>query len=80
MSINQIYSYLKALPRPGNKRDFLNGIRNGASVLDIGCGNSSVLRIKAIKPDVKYTGIDIGDYNQSDLAKKIREALRTPAA
>lgn len=71
MNLNQIYSYLKALPRPGNKRDFLNGIRDGASVLDVGCGNNSVLRIKAIKPNVKYTGVDIGDYNQTETAKKM---------
>lgn len=71
MNVHQIYSYIKALPRPGNKRDFLNTIRDGAAVLDVGCGNNSVLRIKALKPNVEYTGVDIGDYNQSESAKKM---------
>jgi 2-polyprenyl-3-methyl-5-hydroxy-6-metoxy-1,4-benzoquinol methylase len=39
--------------------------RAGIRVLDIGCGNNSVVRIKKILPKCHYTGIDIGDHNQT---------------
>ena len=34
-------------------------------LLDVGCGNNSAELIKGIRPNIYYTGIDIGDYNQT---------------
>jgi SAM-dependent methyltransferase len=34
-------------------------------LLDVGCGNQSAELIKGIRPNIYYTGIDVGDYNQS---------------
>jgi 2-polyprenyl-3-methyl-5-hydroxy-6-metoxy-1,4-benzoquinol methylase len=35
------------------------------TLLDVGCGNNSPYNIKLKFPDIRYTGIDIGDYNQT---------------
>ena len=64
-------NFLKVLIRPYNKRHFINQIEDGSSVLDIGCGNNSVVRIKELKPNTIYTGVDVGDYNQSDTSKTL---------
>ena len=51
--------------RPNGKVDFLSSLPDNASILDVGCGNNSPYRVKRIVPNSKYTGIDIGDYNQT---------------
>ena len=45
---------------------FLRDCPHGARLLDVGCGNNSPRSCKAVRPDIYYVGIDIGDYNQSD--------------
>lgn len=50
--------------RPKGKEAFLKGLSAGARVLDVGCGNNSPLHCKQCAPDIHYTGLDIGDYNQ----------------
>jgi SAM-dependent methyltransferase len=50
---------------PHGKRAFLAGLHPRASILDVGCGNNSPSQTKAVLPDCQYTGIDIGDYNQT---------------
>ena len=52
-----------ALKRRG-KLAFLRSLPSGARVLDVGCGNNSPRDFKTLRPDVFYTGIDVGDYNQ----------------
>jgi SAM-dependent methyltransferase len=44
---------------------FLGQIAPNASILDVGCGNDSSYNIKSCFPNFRYTGIDIGDYNQT---------------
>ena len=34
-------------------------------ILDVGCGNNSSFSAKSILPSCIYTGIDVGDYNQT---------------
>jgi hypothetical protein len=51
--------------RPNGKIDFLSSLPNNASILDVGCGNNSPYRTKRIVPNCVYTGIDVGDYNQT---------------
>jgi SAM-dependent methyltransferase len=55
---------LRRLFHPKGKGSFLNVVKHNGALLDVGCGNNSPQRIKAIRPDVVYTGIDIQDYNQ----------------
>lgn len=50
-----------------HKAHFLWTIRNekGVRVMDVGCGNQSASIVKAYCNNIFYTGIDVGDYNQS---------------
>lgn len=52
--------------RPRGKLAFLKSLPPGAKVLDVGCGNNSPRDAKVLRPDLVYTGLDIGDYNQHD--------------
>ena len=52
--------------RPRGKLAFLKSLPPGARVLDVGCGNNSPRDAKVLRPDLVYTGLDIGDYNQQD--------------
>lgn len=49
---------------PRGKRGFLKFIPRNGKLLDVGCGNSSPLKIKSQRPDIFYVGLDVGDYNQ----------------
>ncbi|MBB3606991.1 SAM-dependent methyltransferase [Mycolicibacterium sp. BK556] len=35
-----------------------------ADVFDVGCGNDSPYLFKSIRPDIRYVGLDVGDYYQ----------------
>lgn len=60
----KIKKYLRKFLLPHGKDRFLMMINSKGSLLDVGCGNNSPYHIKSMLPDVYYTGIDIGDYNQ----------------
>jgi 2-polyprenyl-3-methyl-5-hydroxy-6-metoxy-1,4-benzoquinol methylase len=62
------------------KRSFILRLPPYAKLLDIGCGNNSPKLVKSIRADINYTGIDIGDYHQSDEAKSQADqyVLTTP--
>jgi SAM-dependent methyltransferase len=51
--------------RPNARVDFLAKLSSSSLILDVGCGNNSSFRTKNILPGCNYTGIDIGDYNQT---------------
>ena len=60
------YKYMAAsFLRSRGKHRFISLLKSGAKVLDVGCGNASVLAFKKVNPDIHYTGIDIADYNQT---------------
>ena len=59
---HQIASWL----RRRGKQAFLKSLPPGARVLDVGCGNNSPRDAKVLRPDIFYTGLDVGDYNQQD--------------
>ena len=62
------------------KTMFLYSLRMSPRLLDVGCGNESPLLIKRRRPDIIYTGIDVGDYNQSEKSREFadRYILSTP--
>jgi len=60
----QANASLARLLRTRGKEAFVQSLPKGARLLDVGCGNNSPLRIKAQRPDLKYTGIDVGDWHQ----------------
>lgn len=47
-----------------NRRRFLAELKQCAEVFDIGCGNDSPYVFKASRPDIRYVGLDVIDYNQ----------------
>lgn len=50
--------------RSHSRRYFLEELVDGADVFDIGCGNDSPYVFKALRPDIRYVGLDVKDYNQ----------------
>jgi SAM-dependent methyltransferase len=59
--------------RNKGKYRFISELHDGAKVLDIGCGNASVLAFKQVNPSIKYTGVDIGDYYQTEASKNMMD-------
>ena len=57
----RLASYLMSLGRDS----FIISLPPRAAVFDVGCGNNSPDRVKTLRPDVHYVGLDISDYNQS---------------
>jgi len=56
---------LQRLLRPRGKDAFVAMLPSRAHVFDIGCGNRSPERVKALRPDLHYVGVDVQDYEQS---------------
>jgi 2-polyprenyl-3-methyl-5-hydroxy-6-metoxy-1,4-benzoquinol methylase len=54
---------LKAFLNRYSKTNFIYNIPKFGNVLDVGCGNDSPYRLKLIRSDLHYTGIDIYDLN-----------------
>lgn len=46
------------------KSSFIRSVPQKGSLLDVGCGNNSPFWVKVRRPDILYTGLDIGDYKQ----------------
>ena len=51
--------------RARDRNTFLRQLRPNSAILDVGCGNNSPFFAKEILPACRYTGIDVGDYNQT---------------
>lgn len=76
----QLSRYLKGVLRPHGKTHFLLSLDSHASILDVGCGNNSPFQVKSVLPNSTYTGVDIGDYNQTKPNRADRYILTTPTA
>lgn len=63
--INNVKFNLISLLRPNGKIDFIKKISGRKHILDVGCGNDSIFHTKFLQPKSIYTGIDVGDYNQT---------------
>jgi SAM-dependent methyltransferase len=57
---------------------FLASLPPDAAILDVGCGNDSPYRIKTCFPGMVYTGLDIGDYNQTKPILADRYVVTSP--
>jgi SAM-dependent methyltransferase len=57
--------FISVILYPNGKVHFLTLLRDCVSILDVGCGNNSPYLIKSILPRSIYTGIDVGNYNQT---------------
>ncbi len=56
---------LAAMLRRRGKAAFMRQLPNGAAILDVGCANDAPQYAKAINPTLRYTGLDIVDYNDA---------------
>lgn len=68
----------KKFLRKNGKTDFLSKLSVNSSILDVGCGNNSPFLTKQILPNCNYTGIDIGDYNQTKPLLADKYIVTTP--
>lgn len=68
----------KKFLRKNGKTYFLSRLSFNSSILDVGCGNNSPFRTKQILPNCNYTGIDIGDYNQTKPLLADKYIVTTP--
>jgi len=57
------------------KYHFLVNLKNGAEVLDVGCGNHSPKAFKRINARIRYTGVDIAEYNLDDDDYELAERI-----
>jgi SAM-dependent methyltransferase len=56
--------YLTVILRKHGKAGFIRSVVKRGKILDVGCGNNSPFDTKQKRPDIHYTGLDIGEYNQ----------------
>ena len=65
---------------PRGKQAFIRGVPRGGTLLDVGCGNNSPYQTKRQRADIRYTGVDIGDYQQTTPVQDYAEryVLTTP--
>ncbi|MDB2434680.1 methyltransferase domain-containing protein [Luminiphilus sp.] len=68
-----IKSYAEMILRPRGKRRFVRNLKNEPKILDVGCGNASVLGVKAMSPRCTYTGVDVADYAQTEFSKSLMD-------
>jgi SAM-dependent methyltransferase len=58
------YFYLRLFRRKALYA-FLGTLPADATVMDVGCGNDSSYNIKTVFPRFTYTGVDVGNYNET---------------
>ena len=63
-SLKQLRHHVHCLLHPRRKMAFIFSIPTSAKVLDVGCGNSSPAITMTARPDLRYTGLDVCDYEQ----------------
>lgn len=64
--LRRIGPRLSFLFRMRFKPNFVKTLPPKAYILDVGCGNDSPRYIKGARPDAFYTGLDVGNYNQTE--------------
>ncbi len=78
---DQVRSTAHVVMRAKNRRRFLSELPQRATVFDVGCGNDSPYLFKSLRPDIRYVGLDVGDYRQShDPNSYADEYVSVPAA
>jgi 2-polyprenyl-3-methyl-5-hydroxy-6-metoxy-1,4-benzoquinol methylase len=60
---------LRIILQPFGKTSFISKMSRGAKVLDVGCGNDSASRLKKMRSDIYYIGLDIDHQNTGNKQK-----------
>ena len=66
MNLLKIKLYISKYINKNGKLRFASTLNINSSVLDLGCGNSWSLKLKTIRPDLYYIGVDIQNYNNDN--------------
>ena len=66
--------YMRIPKSRWGKQAFILNLRKNARLLDVGCVNNSAYYTKILAPSCHYTGIDVGDYNNSRTSKQLMDA------
>lgn len=74
----QLRQLISIALHPNGKVHFLSRLNKDSAVLDVGCGNNSPFQVKTVLPHSVYTGIDIGDYNQTKPNRADHYILTSP--
>ena len=61
---------LRIILQPFGKTSFIHSMTHGAKVLDVGCGNDSAIRLKKMRFDLYYIGVDIDHQNTGNKEQK----------
>lgn len=64
-----MFNILRIILQPFGKTSFIHKMSRGAKVLDVGCGNDSASRLKKMRSDLYYIGIDIDHQNTGNKEK-----------
>jgi SAM-dependent methyltransferase len=72
-SMKETRRHVHCLLHPRRKMAFIFSIPKSAQVLDVGCGNSSPVITMRARPDLRYTGLDVCDYEQDHPASDYAE-------
>ena len=63
---------------PRGFNSFVAKLRKNTRLLDVGCGNNSPYKVKLVRPDIYYIGVDVADYNQAEKGWADEYILATP--
>ena len=66
-----MFNKLRIILQPFGKTSFIYNMSHGARVLDVGCGNDSASRLKKMRPDLYYIGLDIDHQNTGNKERNI---------
>lgn len=69
-------NHWKVLLRSKGKDAFVLSLPRHAKLMDVGCGNNSPIRVKGLRPDIWYVGLDVEDYEQSGVSKSVADDYR----
>jgi SAM-dependent methyltransferase len=66
MNLLKIKLYISKYINKYGKLSFASKLDYGSRVVDLGCGNSWSLKLKTIRPDLFYIGVDIQNYKNDN--------------
>jgi len=72
----KIKFFLKNIFRGKGKDAFVLMLPSGARLMDIGCGNNSPFRVKSLREDICYIGLDVQNYGQSQISIGVADEYR----